>query len=244
WPPKVTLGRLLPHARGLGFKPRRGGFPSGAKKEWGLSPKANVRVLHTAQLDVTMATKGNLGEVVTICERSWVQALPWGFSFRSWLSKWKEKPLSIGGRLTLLKSVLGATPLYSMSIFKVPRGTLKMMEAIRSRFFNGAGQIDKKITWVAWDKVLASKENGGLGVFSFLALNRALLLKWVWRFVSHDGSLWCRVIQALYGSSINSHPIHISSNWCSIVRELHTLKVKGFDFWSHCKKRIGNGNDT
>nr|GFA53591.1 ribonuclease H-like domain-containing protein [Tanacetum cinerariifolium] len=49
----VTLGRLLPHARGLGFKPRRGGFPSGAKKEWGLSPKVKVRVLHTAQLDVT-----------------------------------------------------------------------------------------------------------------------------------------------------------------------------------------------
>nr|GEZ14395.1 hypothetical protein [Tanacetum cinerariifolium] len=53
WPPRVTLGRLLPHARGLGFKPRRRGFPSGAKKEWGLSPKANVRVLHTAKLDVT-----------------------------------------------------------------------------------------------------------------------------------------------------------------------------------------------
>nr|GEW95716.1 zinc finger, CCHC-type [Tanacetum cinerariifolium] len=40
WPPRITLGRLLSHARGLGFKPRRGGFPSGAKKEWGLSPKA------------------------------------------------------------------------------------------------------------------------------------------------------------------------------------------------------------
>nr|GEZ40490.1 hypothetical protein [Tanacetum cinerariifolium] len=53
WPPRVTLGRLLPHARGLGFKTRCGGFPSGAKKEWGLSPKAKVRVLHTAQLDVT-----------------------------------------------------------------------------------------------------------------------------------------------------------------------------------------------
>nr|GEV78469.1 hypothetical protein [Tanacetum cinerariifolium] len=51
--PRVTLRRLLPHARGLGFKPRRGGFPSGAKKEWGLSPKVKVRVLHTAQLDVT-----------------------------------------------------------------------------------------------------------------------------------------------------------------------------------------------
>nr|GEX63992.1 hypothetical protein [Tanacetum cinerariifolium] len=55
WPPKVTLGRLLPHARGLEFKPRHGGFPSGAKKEWDLSPKAKVRVLHTAQLDVTLS---------------------------------------------------------------------------------------------------------------------------------------------------------------------------------------------
>nr|GEZ17117.1 hypothetical protein MA16_Dca024339 [Tanacetum cinerariifolium] len=51
-----NLGRLLPHARGLGFKPRRESFPSGAKKEWGLSPKAKVRVLHTAQLDVTVSS--------------------------------------------------------------------------------------------------------------------------------------------------------------------------------------------
>nr|GEX88776.1 RNA-directed DNA polymerase, eukaryota [Tanacetum cinerariifolium] len=36
------------------------------------------------------------------------------------LSRWKVKTLSIGGRLTLLKSVLGATPLYNMSIYKVP----------------------------------------------------------------------------------------------------------------------------
>ena len=72
---------------------------------------------------------------------------------RSWLAKWKVKTLSIGGRLTLLKSVLGASPLYTMSIFKVPRGVLKEMEAIRNHFFNGADPLDKKITWVAWDKV-------------------------------------------------------------------------------------------
>nr|GEW74686.1 RNA-directed DNA polymerase, eukaryota [Tanacetum cinerariifolium] len=53
WPPRITLERLLSNARGLGFKPRREDFPSGAKNEWGLSPKAKVRVLHTAQLDVT-----------------------------------------------------------------------------------------------------------------------------------------------------------------------------------------------
>ncbi|GKA55171.1 RNA-directed DNA polymerase, eukaryota [Tanacetum coccineum] len=135
---------------------------------------------------------------------------------RSRLSKWKVKTLSIGGRLTLLKSVLGASPIYNMSIFKVPTGVLKVMESIRSRFFNGADQSEKKVTWVAWNKVLASKKHGGLGVSSFFALNRALLLKWVWRFVSQDGSLW----------------------------EVNKLKGKGFDFWSHCKKRIGNGDDS
>nr|GEX65062.1 RNA-directed DNA polymerase, eukaryota [Tanacetum cinerariifolium] len=29
-----------------------------------------------------------------------------------------------------------------------------------------------------------------------------------------------------------------------MLTELHSLKDKGFDFWSHCKKRVGNGLDT
>nr|GFA92528.1 RNA-directed DNA polymerase, eukaryota, reverse transcriptase zinc-binding domain protein [Tanacetum cinerariifolium] len=163
---------------------------------------------------------------------------------RSWLSKWKVKTLSIGGRLTLLKLVLGASSLYTMSIFKVPLCVLKDMESIQNRFFNGGDSSDKKITWVAWDKVLASKEKGGLGVLSFHALNRALLLKWVWRFISQDGSMWFRVISTLCGDSISSHSIHSSSNWCSILCEVQVLKSKGFDFLSHCIRRIGDCNST
>nr|GEW22114.1 RNA-directed DNA polymerase, eukaryota [Tanacetum cinerariifolium] len=53
------------------------------------------------------------------------------------LSSWKLKTLSIGGRLTLLKSVLGSTPIYNMSLFKVPKAVLKSMEYIRRNFFNG-----------------------------------------------------------------------------------------------------------
>ncbi|GJU30905.1 RNA-directed DNA polymerase, eukaryota [Tanacetum coccineum] len=57
------------------------------------------------------------------------------------LSTWKLKTLSIGGRLTLIKSVLTSIPLYHMSIFKVPLGVLKELEAIRQNFFNGAKSI-------------------------------------------------------------------------------------------------------
>ncbi|GJZ74821.1 hypothetical protein Tco_0639286 [Tanacetum coccineum] len=37
------------------------------------------------------------------------------------------------------------------------------MENDRSNFFNGFDSLKRKITWAAWDKILASKQNGGLG---------------------------------------------------------------------------------
>ncbi|GJV15041.1 RNA-directed DNA polymerase, eukaryota, reverse transcriptase zinc-binding domain protein [Tanacetum coccineum] len=94
------------------------------------------------------------------------------------LSKWKMKTLSIGGRLTLLKAVLGSMPIYHMSIFKVPMKVLHHMESIRGRFFSGVNSNSKKSIWVKWSNVLCSKEKGDLGVSSLYALNRALMCKW------------------------------------------------------------------
>nr|GEY89368.1 RNA-directed DNA polymerase, eukaryota, reverse transcriptase zinc-binding domain protein [Tanacetum cinerariifolium] len=68
-----------------------------------------------------------------------------------------------GGRLTLLKAVLGAMSIYHMSIFKVPMKVLHCMESIRSRFINGVELNCKKAIWVKWCNVLASTEKGGLG---------------------------------------------------------------------------------
>nr|GFB16296.1 RNA-directed DNA polymerase, eukaryota, reverse transcriptase zinc-binding domain protein [Tanacetum cinerariifolium] len=55
---------------------------------------------------------------------------------------------------------------------------LNLMERMRMNVFNGVQEGERKIAWVKWSKVLASKKFGGLGVSSFFAFNRALIFKW------------------------------------------------------------------
>ncbi|GJX71531.1 putative RNA-directed DNA polymerase, eukaryota, reverse transcriptase zinc-binding domain protein [Tanacetum coccineum] len=65
--------------------------------------------------------------------------------FRSRLSAWKAKALSIGGRLTLVKSVLGSLPIYYLSLFKAPQKIINLLEAIRCRFFWGFKDFQRGI---------------------------------------------------------------------------------------------------
>jgi hypothetical protein len=41
------------------------------------------------------------------------------------LASWKGKHLSIGGRLTVINSVLSSLPMYMMSFFAIPKDVLK-----------------------------------------------------------------------------------------------------------------------
>ncbi|GKA27793.1 RNA-directed DNA polymerase, eukaryota, reverse transcriptase zinc-binding domain protein [Tanacetum coccineum] len=137
------------------------------------------------------------------------------------LSKWKMKTLSIGGRLTLLKSVLGSMLIYHMSIFKVPMGILCKMESIKSRFFYGINKDGNKAVWVNWNKVLVAKVKGGLGA---------------------------RVITAIHGieGNIGSHSkkFRYKSLWRDIVSGMEDIKKQGADLRSFIHKKIGNGSDT
>lgn len=57
--------------------------------------------------------------------------------FQKMLSNWKSKILSVGGRLTLLKSVLGSLTTYYFSLLKAPLKVVKNLESIRRIFFLG-----------------------------------------------------------------------------------------------------------
>nr|GEW46975.1 RNA-directed DNA polymerase, eukaryota, reverse transcriptase zinc-binding domain protein [Tanacetum cinerariifolium] len=71
------------------------------------------------------------------------------------LSRWKVKTLSIGGRLTLLKSVLGAVPIYNMSLYKAPKCVLHELERLRNNFFKGGDSQDMLFTVLDWSVTLA-----------------------------------------------------------------------------------------
>jgi hypothetical protein len=51
------------------------------------------------------------------------------------LSSWKEKYLSVGGRLVLINSVLTSLPMFMLSFFVVQKGVIEKIEYFRSRFF-------------------------------------------------------------------------------------------------------------
>ncbi|KAL4590001.1 hypothetical protein LXL04_002918 [Taraxacum kok-saghyz] len=125
----------------------------------------------------------------------------------------------------------------------VPMGVLKTLEQVRSRFFRGVDRAGKKMAWISWDKVCASKQKGGMGVGSFYALNRALLFKWVWRFKSQPCAFWVKVVKAIHGAE-DSTGSPRASIWRDITRSGVDLVNKGIDLQLFCKKIIGDGVNT
>ncbi|GKE89082.1 hypothetical protein Tco_1566557 [Tanacetum coccineum] len=161
----------------------------------------------------------------------------------SQIQSWSE---IVNNILTLLKSVLGSLPIYHMSLFKVPAKVLLNMESIRCHFFNGIKHNGKKPIRVKWNKVLASKEKGGLGVSRFYALNRALLFKWVWRFYTQQSSLWTKIIKGIHGEDgkIGKHVrSHHPSLCLDIVKEVQHIQRQGTDLMGFIHRKMGNGVD-
>ncbi|GKA45481.1 RNA-directed DNA polymerase, eukaryota, reverse transcriptase zinc-binding domain protein [Tanacetum coccineum] len=166
--------------------------------------------------------------------------------FRSRLSTWKASLLSIGGRLTLIKSVLGSLGIYYLSIFRAPESVLNDLERIRSNFFWGGNQDGKKMAWVKWSIILNSYDNGGLNIGSLKAFNLALLQKWRWRLFTSPNDLWVKVVKAFHGheGGFDNNGCSFKGTWANIVGSSNFLHSKGiilnnsFRFNAGCGTRI------
>ena len=109
--------------------------------------------------------------------KSWSVWQPIIRKFEAKLAKWKQRSLSMGGRITLINSVLSALPIYLLSFFKIPKKVVHKIVSIQRNFLRGGHQEASKIPWVKWDTVCLPKNKGGLGIKDLSKFNEALLGK-------------------------------------------------------------------
>ena len=156
-------------------------------------------------------------------------------------ASWSSRRLSPAGKLTMLKSVLTATPTYSMLCFLLPVGLCNSIQSALTRFWWDADPSTRKICWVSWDTLSTSKDSGGLGFRDIQAFNIAMLGKVAWRLVTKPDCLLARTLLGKYcykGSFLTVPcPSSSSHGWRGIIAG-RDLLIR------HLGKVIGNGNST
>jgi hypothetical protein len=116
------------------------------------------------------------------------------------LLSWRNRYVSLGGRVILINSVLASILVFYLSFLKIPLKVRMSIVRIQRNFLWGGASGDKnKIAWVSWKDICRPKEDGGLGVRDLKWFNVSLLAKWRWRLLVDDGTLWKNVLEAKYG---------------------------------------------
>lgn len=134
-----------------------------------------------------------------------------------------------------------AIPSYAMQCFKIPKCIIDGIEKMCRSFFWGQKEDERKLAWVAWEKMFLPKKDGGMGIRNFEVFNRALLAKQAWRILTMPNSLMTRVLKSKYFPSSTfleaKETSNISFTWRSIL-SVKNLVSKGL-----CRI-VGDGKNT
>lgn len=106
------------------------------------------------------------------------------------LARWKGQYLSLGGRVTLINSVLDAMPTYMMSLFPIPAGVTNRLDRLRRKFLWQGNKDRKGYNLVKWKDLLIEKRFGGLGIKNLQNHSKALRMKWLWKYANEKQMLW------------------------------------------------------
>ena len=113
------------------------------------------------------------------------------------LSAWKGNLLSMAGRLTLIKSVIEISFIYSFWVYKWPDSLIKELNKCIRKFLWTKSLFNRKLDTVAWKKVCQPIEKGGLGLPDLKINNGVFQKKFAWDLVSTD-SLASKFLRSRY----------------------------------------------
>ncbi|GJW28226.1 putative gag-pol polyprotein [Tanacetum coccineum] len=121
------------------------------------------------------------------------------------INDWRNKFLSLAGRLQLIRSVLSSMHIYWASVFILPTCIMHDLEQLMRGFIWCQREMKKGKAKVTWDSMCMPKHVGGLGISRIDDFNVALMATHIWSILTHRESLW--------------------------VKWVHTYKLKGRSLW-------------
>ena len=157
------------------------------------------------------------------------------------VGSWKGKLLTMAGREILIKAVAQATPMYTMNCFKLPDSLCNELNSLIRNFWWGQQEKERKLAWLAWEKMCMPKSEGGMGFKDLKAFNLALLAKQGWHLAQNTESLAHRVLKARYFPNSSFLEVQVGKNssytWRSLMAAQEVLR-RGLR-WN-----VGNGRKT
>jgi hypothetical protein len=87
--------------------------------------------------------------------------------------------------------------MFMMSFFEVPKGVLKNLDHLRSRYFWQGSNNKHKYRLAIWDILCRHKDQGGLGILNLQLQNKCMLAKWIVNLLNTDGT-WQSLLMNKY----------------------------------------------
>jgi hypothetical protein len=132
------------------------------------------------------------------------------------------------GAKEVMKSVCQAVPTYVMGMFKLPGNLCEELNQMIRYFWWREEGGQRKVHWVAWEKLLMPKILEGMGFRDMKLFNQALLARQAWRLIQYLDSLCASLLKAKYfprGELVGMvFPSEASPMWRSIEHGLALLK--------------------
>ncbi|KAL0288554.1 UNVERIFIED_CONTAM: hypothetical protein Sradi_7095400 [Sesamum radiatum] len=212
------------------------GLHANAQKSQILFPKAAAQVQNQIQT-IFGFPQGTfpvryLGVPLITSKLSIADCAPLILKIEARIAGWNQLKLTYAGRTQLIKSVLSSIHQYWCSVFILPKGMIKLIEAKLRNFLWRGGTATGGYK-VAWEQVCKPTSHGGLGIRNIQMMNNALMGKHLWQLLTKkQDSIWVSWIMKYklkQGTLWAANDKEGSWTWKKLMK-LRTHLIKGIQY--------------